>query len=87
MGHAREDRDVEDADGDDGVDRAGAEDRRDHDGESSAGKAKTKSFSRMIASSTSAAPRRRQQAERHADAHADADGDERHGDRVARADA
>ena len=37
-GQPREDRNVEDADGDDRVDRAGSEQRRDHDGEDQRGK-------------------------------------------------
>jgi hypothetical protein len=83
---AGEDRNVEDADGDDGVDRAGAEDRGDHhrrqqgrEGEDDVGGA----HQHLVGD---AAFCRRPAAERHADGHTDADRDQRHGDGIAAAD-
>ena len=85
-GDAGEDRDVEDADGDDGVDRARAEDRGDHDRREQGREGEDEIVEAHHRFVDEAAARRGQAAERHADAHADADRDQRHRDRVARAD-
>ena len=85
-GNAREHRDVEDADGDDGVDGARAEDRGDHDRREQRRKGKdeiVEAHQRLV---DKAAARRGPAAERNAEPHADPDRDQRHGDRIARAD-
>jgi hypothetical protein len=82
-----EHRHVENADGDDGVDRAGPEDGGDHDRQQQRREGKDQIVAAHDDLVEQAAPAGGGiQPQRHADDHADADGDESHGNRHARAD-
>ena len=86
-GDAGEDRDVEDADGDDRVDRPGPEDSCDQDGDNDGRKGKDQ----IIAAHDNfiheaPTPRRSPEPQWHARAHADPHCHQRHSDRGARAD-
>ncbi len=83
---AGEHRNVEDADGDDGVDGARPEDRGDHDCRQKGRERKDEIVQPHQRVVDETAARRGQRAERNAEAHADADGDERDRNRIASAD-
>ncbi|OWK21680.1 hypothetical protein AJ88_18565 [Mesorhizobium amorphae CCBAU 01583] len=84
--HARKHRDVEDADGDDGVDGARPEDGGDHDRRQQGREGEDEIVHAHQHFVDKAAARRGEGAERHADTHADADRDQGHRNRVAGAD-
>ena len=84
--HTGENRDVEDADGQDCIEGRGAEDSGDQDGDDQRGKGEDQvvaAHDDFVQPAT--VPGRCRKTQRHARANADADRDQRHGDRGARA--